>query len=451
MIVSTIILAAGQGTRMRSNLPKVLHRLAGRPLIDYSLRIAAQIGSDLPVVVAGYGADAVRAEVGTRARFAIQVRQLGTAHAVMTAESLLSGQSDLVVVLSADMPLLSIETLRRMIEIQSANSGPMTILTILSKESHGFGRVLRGENGSVKAIIEEAHATPEQLALEELNAGIYCFSADWLWQALHWVKVSPKGEYYLTDTVEVAVKQGFRVDAYRLADPTEAIGINTRAHLAEAETLLRNRINTSWMLSGVTIVDPNTTYIGPEVKIGQDTIIYPGTHLQGETEVGQGCLLGPNAILKNTKVGNACRIGSSALENSIVEDEVRVSSFCSLGPGAHLAVRVMIGHSVEINHSYLAPGVKVGHSAYLGDATVGENSTIGAGTVTCNLDQSVQHPTEIGAGASIGSNSVLVAPVKVGDGGRTGAGAVVTDDIPPYTLVKGVPARRVASKQELSG
>ncbi len=451
MIVSTIILAAGQGTRMRSNLPKVLHRLAGRPLIDYSLRAAAHVGNDIPVVVTGYGADAVRAEVGQRARFVTQVRQLGTAHAVMAAEALLNGQSDLVVVVSADMPLLSVETLHRMVEIQSINTGPVTILTILSQDSHGFGRVLRAENGSVKAIVEEAHATPEQLALEELNAGAYCFSAGWLWPALHQVRVSPKGEYYLTDTVEIAVKQGLRVDACQLADPSEAIGINTRLHLAEAEALLRMRINSHWMLAGVTIVDPSTTYIEPDVKLGQDTIIYPGTHLQGVTEIGQGCILGPNAMIRSSNIGNACKIESSALEKSVVEDEVKIGPFCNLGPGAHLAGRVVIGHSVEVRDSYLAPGVKIGHSCFLGDATVGENTIVGAGTVTCNLDQSVRHPTEIEAGVSLGSNTVLVAPVKIGDGGRTGAGAVVTDDIPPHTLVKGVPARRAVGKQELGG
>ncbi len=451
MTVSTIILAAGQGTRMRSSRPKVLHHLAGKPLIEYSLHAAAHVGNDLPVIVIGQGADAVRAEVGGRARFVVQVRQLGTGHAVMAAESILSGMSDQVVVLFADMPLLTPETVRRIVEIQSANPGPMTILTILSRESHGFGRVLRADDGSVKAIVEEAHATPEQLAVEELNASVYCFNASWLWPALHKIKVSPKGEYYLTDTVEIAVKQGLRVEAYQLPDPAEAIGINTRAHLAEAEALLRSRINTGWMLAGVTIIDPSTTYIEPEVKVGQDTVIYPGTHLQGKTEVGQGCVLGPNAILRSSKIGNACQIESSVLEESVVEDEVRVSPFCKLGPGAHLAARVVLSHSVEVKDSYLAPGVRVGHSAYLGDATVGENTTIGAGTVTCNLDQSVRHPTEIGANAAIGSNSVLVAPIKIGDGGRTGAGAVVTDDIPPNTLVKGVPARRVAGKQELSG
>lgn len=451
MTVSTVILAAGQGTRMRSNLPKVLHRLAGKPLIEYSLRAAATVGTDLPVIVIGQGGDAVRAEVGSRARFAVQVRQLGTGHAVMAAESLLSGQSDLVVVVFADMPLLTPDTVRRIVEIQSSNPGPMTILTILSRESRGFGRVLRAEDGSVKAIVEEAHATPEQLAVEELNASVYCFRADWLWPALHKIKVSPKGEYYLTDTVEIAVKQRLRVEAYQLAEPAEAIGINTRVHLAEAESILRTRINTDWMLAGVTIVDPNTTYIEPDVKIGQDTILYPGTHLQGDTQIGQGCVLGPNAIVRDTSIGNACKIASSVLEKSVIEDEVEIGPFCSLGPGAHLAGRVTLSHSVEVRDSYLAPGVKVGPSSFLSDATVGENALIGAGTITCNLDQSVKRQTEIGAGASIGSDSVLVAPVKVGDGARTGAGAVVTDDIPPHTLVMGVPARRVAGKQELRG
>jgi bifunctional UDP-N-acetylglucosamine pyrophosphorylase/glucosamine-1-phosphate N-acetyltransferase len=384
MVVSTVILAAGQGTRMRSSLPKVLHCLAGLPFIEYSLRAAASLGDTLPVVVIGHGADAVRATVGERARFALQVRQLGTAHAVMTAEPLLSGQSDLVVVISADMPLLTAETLRRMVEIQTANPGPFTMLTINSKDSHGFGRVLRGSDGSVRAVMEEAHASSEQLAVEELNAGVYCFSAKWLWPALHRIKLSPKGEYYLTDTVELAVKKGLRVEALKLSDPSEAIGINTRVHLAEAEELLHKRINRTWMLAGVTIIDPNATYIGPDVKIGQDAVIYPGTHLYGSTTIGPGSLVGPNAMIVDSRVGCACKITFSVLEGAVVEDEVEIGPFCHLSPGTHLATNVHLGNFVEVRDSYLSPGVKVEHFAFLSSATVGENATIGAGAVVKN-------------------------------------------------------------------
>ncbi len=431
MIVSTVILAAGQGKRMRSNLPKVLHCLGGLPLVEYSLRLAAALGDNLPVVVVGHGADAVRAAVGERARFALQVRQLGTAHAVMTAESLLAGQSDLVVVISADMPLLTAETLRRMVEIQSANPGPFTMLTIRSADSHGFGRVLRAQDGAVLAVIEEAHATPEQLALDELNAGAYCFSAKWLWPALHRIKVSPKGEYYVTDTVELAAKKGLRVEALQLADPSEAIGINTRIHLAEAEVLLRRRINSAWMLAGVTIIDPQSTYIGPDVKIGQDAVIFPGTHLFGTTSIGPGSLVGPNAMLVDTQVGTGCKITCSVLEGAVVEDEVEVGPFCHLRPGSHLATSVRLGNFAEVEQTYLARGARAEHFAYLGNATIGENASLEAGTITHNAVGETRQPTEVGSGAVLGPGTILVAPVRVGEGASTEPGSVVSGEVPP--------------------
>jgi len=430
MIVSTVILAAGQGTRMRSSLPKVLHCLAGKPFIEYSLLAAESLGGETPIVVVGHGADAVRSYVGERARFAVQVRQHGTAHALLTAEPLLAGQSDLVVVISADMPLLISSTLRKLVEIQTANPGPMTMLTVLSKDSHGFGHVVRSEDGSVKAIVEEAVATPEQLAIEELNAGVYCFSAQWLWPALHRIKVSPTGEYYLTDTVGLAAKKGLRVEALTLSDSEEAIGINTRQHLAEAEAILRKRINTAWMLEGVTIIDPNTTYIGPDVRIGKDCIIYPGTHLSGTCEIGEECTLGPNAILTDTRVGSLCQIGASVLEGAVAEDRVKIGPFCHLLPGAYLAAGVALGNHVEIANSYLAPGVQVPHFSFIGDTTVGENVTIEAGAVVCNYESQFDQPAEIGSESVIGAGTMIVSPVKIGDGIYTHAGTIVEADVP---------------------
>ena len=282
MIVSTVILAAGQGTRMRSELPKVLHPLAGRPLVEYSLRLAAGVSAELPVVVVGYGADAVRQVVGERARFAVQVRQLGTAHALLSAESLLAGQADLVLVISADMPLFRHETLQRLVDTQANNPGPLSMLTVVQEDSHGFGRIVRWDDGTVLSIVEEAHATPQQLAIKEVNVGAYCFSSAWLWPALQRIPVSPKGEYYLTDSVGLAVQAGLNVEALVLDDPDEAIGINTRVHLAEAEAILRKRINTGWMLEGVTIVDPASTYIEPGVRIGADTTVVDGMELLGK-------------------------------------------------------------------------------------------------------------------------------------------------------------------------
>lgn len=441
MKTNVVILAAGQGTRMRSALPKVLHNLAGKPLIFHVLQAVSGLSDEPPVLVVGDGADAVRQMAGGQVRFAVQEEQLGTAHALRQAEPLLRGQGDAVLVTYADMPLLRAATFQRLVETQRTNPGPITMLTLESSDSRGFGRVVRGADGSVQAIVEEAQATPAQLAIRELNVGVYCFDAAWLWDALQRVPLSPKGEYYLTETVGLAAAQGLPVQALTLEDPDEAIGVNTRVHLAEAEAALRRRINTEWMLSGVTIVDPTSTYIEVGVEIGRDTVIWPGTYLHGETRIGEGCTIGPNTIVRDSMVGNGCTLLASVLEGAVVEDDVDMGPYCHLRKGAHLASGVHLGNFGEVKSSYLGPGTKMGHFSYIGDATIGANVNIGAGTITCNFDGQRKNPTEVGDDVFIGSDTMLVAPVKLGEGSRTGAGAVVTHDVPPHTLVVGVPAR----------
>ena len=444
MNVRAVILAAGQGTRMRSSLPKVLHPILGHPMVWYSVEAARKVTGADPVMVVGHGAQQVRQALEGQVNFVLQEQQLGTGHAAAQAEMVLKGHTDLVLVISADMPLLTPETLQRMIEIQQANShGPMTMLTVIDENSRGFGRVIRGEASEVLAVVEEAQATPEQMALHELNAGVYCFSSDWLWSALKRVPLSPKGEYYLTDSVAIAVEDGFQVAALTIEDATETIGINTRVHLAEAAAVMRDRINTSWMLAGVTIIDPASTYIEPEVVIGQDSMIWPNTYLHGETEIGERCSLGPNTIVRSTQIGKDCTVLSSVLEGAVLEDHVDVGPFARLRKGAHLAQGVHMGNFGEVKDSYLGPGTKMGHFSYIGNATIGSQVNIGAGTITCNYDGEKKHPTEIGARVFIGSDTMLVAPVKLGEGARTGAGAVVTRDVPPETLVVGVPAHPV--------
>ena len=326
MKISAIILAAGQGTRMKSALPKVLHCITGNPMIHYSLQVVAGLGDDPPLVVVGHGAGAVRQAVGDAARFVVQEQQLGTAHAVQTAEPLLAGKSDLVAVVSADMPLLTAATIRKMVEIQQDNSGPMTMLIIDSPDARGFGRVIRDAQGSIRAVVEEAQATPEQLALTELNVGAYVFRSSWLWNALTRVQKSPKGEFYVTDTVEIAIGDGLKVESFTLTDPTEAIGVNTRVHLSEAEAAMRRRINTAWMLAGVTMMDPEATYIEPEVTLGRDTLLYPNTWLRGSTAVGEACEIGPNTVLANCTIGSRCRVQALSLENVVVKDGQKVVS-----------------------------------------------------------------------------------------------------------------------------
>jgi bifunctional UDP-N-acetylglucosamine pyrophosphorylase/glucosamine-1-phosphate N-acetyltransferase len=445
MKITPVILAAGQGTRMKSNLPKVLHPILGKPLAWYALEAVRPVTAELPVMVVGHGADLVRREFADRVRFVTQEQQLGTGHAVMQAETLLRGQTDAVLVTYADMPLLAPETLQSLVAAHQSHNGPVTMLTVLARDPRGFGRIVRNAAGQVMAIVEEAQATPEQLSIRELNPGVYCFRSEWLWDALHLIQPAPKkGEYYLTDLVEIAISQGQSVQAIVTEDESQMIGINTRLHLAEATASMRQRINQQWMLAGVTIVDPATTYIEPGVTIGQDTILWPNTYLHGATIIGENCTIGPDTIIHDSQLGNGCKALASMLEKAVVEDGAEMGPFCHLRKGAHLAKGVHLGNFGEVKNSYLGPGTKMGHFSYIGDAQIGEGVNIGAGTITCNFGMDGKKSrTEIGAGAFIGSDTMLVAPVTVGEGSATGSGAVVTKNVPDHTLVVGVPARAI--------
>lgn len=440
--IASVILAAGKGTRMKSALAKPLHKVCGLPLVTHAQRLAKAMGAAQSVFVVGHDAEAVGMALGPDVTTALQAEQLGTGHAVMQAEAALHDAADLVLVWAVDMPLLRPETMQALVAMQLDNSGPISMLTVVADNPRGFGRIVRDAQGAVVAIVEEADATPEQRAIRELNAGVYCFDAAWLWQALRGLPVSSKGEYYLTDTVAVAVAQGHRVLAHTLADRSEAIGINTRVHLAEAEAAMRQRINTGWMLAGVTLVDPASTYVGPDVQIGADTVILPGTHLEGTTVIGSHCVIGPNTIVRNTRIGDFCEVEASVLEDALMEDHCDIGPFGHLRKGAHLAEGVHMGNFGEVKNSYLGPGVKMGHFSYMGDAEVGARTNIGAGTITCNFGADKhKHRTVIGEDAYIGSDTMLVAPLTIGERGMTGAGAVVTRDIPANSLAVGVPAK----------
>lgn len=436
-----VILAAGEGTRMKSSLPKVLHPILGKPMLWYPVQAARRATQSPPVLVLGYQAEQVRAALDGDLEIAIQSERLGTGHAVMQAEALLRGKTDQVLVINGDLPLLTVETLGGLVTAQENNLGPLTMLTVLADSARGFGRILRSSGGQVLGIIEEAQATPEQLAIRELNVGVYCFAADWLWGALRQIPLSPKGEYYLTDLVGIAVNQKQNVQALTISSLREVIGINTRAHLAEAAAALQQRINQEWMLAGVTLIDPAATYIEPEVAIGQDTVILPNTHLQGGTIIGAGCEIGPNSVVRSSKIGNACTVFASIVEGALLEDHVDIGPFAHLRKGAHLAEGVHMGNFGEVKNSYLGAGSKMGHFSYIGDANIGADVNIGAGTITCNYDGERKHKTEIEDGVFLGSDTMLVAPVKLGHGARTGAGAVVTKDVPADSLAVGVPAK----------
>ena len=447
MTVAAVILAAGYGKRMKSKLPKSLYPLAGRPLIEWSLQAVEGLSDQPPVVVVGHAKKQVQELLGDRVEYTLQKELLGTGHALMQAKERLNQRADQVLVLYADMPLLRYETLKGLTQLRAGSTHrqhrptALSLLTVERKDSQGFGRVVRNENGSVRAIVEEVDCTPEQLAIRELNPGVYCFNAQWLWENISLLTPSASGELYLTDMIGIAVEQGQDVQTVAVA-PDETLGINDRSQLAVAAHALRQRINTDHMLSGVTIVDPASTYIDADVTIGQDSTILPGTHLQGRTTVGADCCIGPNSRIVDSAIGDACRVEYSVIEQARMDRGSEVGPFGHLRPGAHLGEDVHMGNFGEVKNSRLGKGVKMGHFSYIGDATVGENVNIGAGSITCNFDGVSKNRTILGDDVFLGSDTLLVAPVTLGARARTGAGSVVTRDVGEDTLVYGVPAKR---------
>ncbi len=444
MKITAVLLAAGQGTRMKSDLPKVLHPLCGKPMLWHVLEALREVTTEMPVVVVGHGAEAVTKYLGDTAQTVLQEPQLGTGHAAMQAEPHLKGNTDMVIVTYADMPLLRGETFKQLVETQLLNSGPFSLLTVIANDPRGFGRIVRKSDGTVAAIVEEYVATPEQQQIKELNVGAYCFNAEWLWDALKRIEKNPKkGEYYLTDIVEIAVRDNLPVQAVIHDDFIETIGINTRVHLSEAEAAMRMRINREHMLNGVSMMDPASTYIETGVKIGRDTTIMPNTYIHGSTVIGERNVIGPNTIIRDTTIGNGCRILASVMEGAVLEDDVDMGPFARLRKGAHLKSHVHMGNFGEVKDSTLHEGVKMGHFSYIGNANIGAHTNIGAGTITANYDGEKKSATIIGEDVFIGSDTMLVAPVTLGDGARTGAGAIVTKNVPDDTLVVGMPARAI--------
>lgn len=457
---AVVVLAAGQGTRMKSKLQKVLHPVCGRAMVEHVLEAVSATEPRRTVLVVGRQADQVRARLGERVEYAQQDEQLGTGHAVLQAKALLQGDEAVqtVLVVYGDTPLLRGETLRQLLELHHQRRPAITMLTVHAKEPAGYGRILRDERGRVRGIVEEASATPEQKRISEINSGVYCFRADWLWSNLSRLSLSPKGEYYLTDLVALAVEQGEGVETSTLPEESEALGVNDRVQLAFVERLMRERILTQLMLSGVTVIDPATTYVEAGVVVGQDTVIHPHTHLRGQTRIGVDCQVGPGTIVEDSTVGDRCRLFASVLEGAMVEDDVVMGPYCHLRPGAHLAKGVEMGNFAEVKMSYLGPGTKMHHFSYVGDATFGADVNVGAGTITCNYDSETKtkNRTIVEDGVGLGSDTMLVAPVRVGARSTTGAGSVVTRDLPPDSVAYGVPAtvkrkRRTAGEPSQTG
>ena len=445
--LNVLIMAAGLGTRMKSSRAKVLHELGGSPLIAHVVRAARALDPRSIVVVVGHQAEeveqAVLAEVGGLASFVIQAKQRGTGDAVESARKVLENSGSLVLVLSGDVPMIKVETLKKLIEHHTTARAACTILSVRLEVPTHYGRIIRDENESFRKIVEERDANEEERKVKEINSGIYCFEANDLFEALR--KVEPandQGEYYLTDVPGIILASGDTVGVYLHNDSREVYGVNTRAELAEFENLLRrSTIRRLMTESGVTFIDPSHAYVSAEAQIGRDSVIHPNVTIEGKSIIGEGCVIRAGVRITNSRLGDGVVVKDHSM---IVDSEVREN--CSVGPFAHLRMNALleekatVGNFVEVKKSRLKRGTKAMHLSYLGDATIGERTNIGAGTVTCNFDGTNKHETIIEDDVKVGSDTMLVAPVRVGARSVTGAGSVVTKDVPPDSLVVGVPA-----------
>ncbi len=452
--LDVLVLAAGLGTRMRSNLAKVLHRLDGRPLINHVCRTASALAPRMTYIVIGHQGEEVKAAVLSESdestvRFVIQERQLGTGDAVNAARGFLADTDSTLLVLSGDVPMIRAETIAALVQLHRGHRGrgaACTVLTVRLKDPNGYGRVVRDENGIFERIVEQKDASDEQKLIDEINSGIYCFDTRKLFAALANVQNdNAQGEYYLTDVPQIMRDAGEDIAIYQHNDRHEIEGVNDRSQLADMERQTRRRTVSKLLLdSGVTFIDPKSVYISSAAAIGRDTIIYPNVTIEGETVIGDGCTLRPGVRIVSSRVGN----GVDVLDNCLIIDS-ELGNGCVVGPMAHLRGKAVmedgskVGNFVELKKTRLGRGSKASHLTYLGDATIGEKTNIGAGTITCNYDGKNKHQTRIGSGVKIGSDTMLVAPVTVGDGAVTGAGSVVTKDVEANKLVVGAPARPI--------
>ena len=435
--VHVVVLAAGQGTRMKSRVPKVLHRISNLSLIEHVLRTAESVSPTSVTVIVGHGAESVRGELGNRPtlEFALQEPQLGTAHALQQAESALSGRRGTLVLLSGDVPLLTPDTLRRLVETHRDANAAATVVTATVERPYGYGRIVRA-NGRIARIVEERDASPAERRIREINSGIYAFDLEPLFEALRGIaSQNAQGEYYLTDLVGIYRRRKLAVETLHVQNSQEIRGINSRTELAEVSSLVRQKKNEELMAAGVTLVDPATTYIDSDVEIGPDTVIHPGVIIEGQSRIGSACEIHAHVRIVGSDVGDRVTIHNFCL---IVG--ARVAPGAALGPFAHLRPESVVGEGakvgnfVELKKTTLGPGSKASHLAYLGDATIGANVNIGAGTIVCNYDGQKKSETVIEDGAFIGSDTQLIAPVTVGQGAYVGTGTTVRENVPPGSL-----------------
>ncbi|MCL6610438.1 MAG: bifunctional UDP-N-acetylglucosamine diphosphorylase/glucosamine-1-phosphate N-acetyltransferase GlmU [Peptococcaceae bacterium] len=435
MSLAAVILAAGKGTRMKSDLPKVLHKVCGVPMVCHVLKAARESGADRIVLVAGFGGELVEREVKGMAEVVFQHEQLGTAHALLQAARPLRDFNGDILVLCGDTPLVSADTLKRLVSAHRAGGASATVLTAVLENPAGYGRVIRDGRGKVTGIVEQKDAAPEELSIREINTGIYCFKSEGLFDALAVLKPdNVQGEYYLPDIIGLYAGEGRTVAAVSGADPGEIMGVNDRCQLAIARETLGRRVNRELMLSGVTMVDPDTVYIDAGVTIGSDTVIYPNTIIQGDAVIGRGCTIGPFTQIISARLGDNVTVRQSVVENSEIGSHCVIGPYSYIRPGCVLEDKVKVGDFVELKKATIGYGAKVPHLSYLGDAVLGRHVNVGAGTITCNYDGEKKWTTVIGDNAFIGSNANLVAPVRVGAGAVVGAGSTITRDVPDGAL-----------------
>lgn len=436
--VTALILAAGKGTRMKSKLPKVLHKIGGQAMVEKVLHTVDALGVEKKVVIVGFGGDEVKAYLGDACEYVVQEEQNGTGHAVQIAKEALADREGTILLLCGDTPLIRKETLKALLEVHGKSQAAATVLTAAMPNPFGYGRIIRNEKGQVQRIVEQKDGTPEELAVQEVNTGMYAFESKFLWPALEQIDANnAQGELYITDVIGILVRQGKLVSAHMTEHFEETLGINSRSQLAQGEEILRLRKSEELMDQGVTIIDPKNTYIEESVQVGADTIIYPGTILEGATTIGTGCEIGPYSRLTNVKVRNDSRIHFTYGHDCEVMDAVDIGPYVHLRPNTVIGDRVKIGNFVEVKNSTVGMGTKFPHLSYIGDSDVGSGVNIGCGTITVNYNGRDKNRTIIKDGAFVGCNSNLVAPVTVGENSYVGAGSTITKDVPSLALAVG--------------
>lgn len=430
-----VILAAGEGKRMKSKKSKVLHKVCGMTLIDWVYNSVKNAGVNETVVVVGHKAEDVKESMGDKVLYAHQDKQLGTGHAVMQAKEYFSGKEGQVLVLCGDTPLITSETVSKTFEIHSRNNNSATIITAELENPSGYGRIVRDENNNVMKIVEDRDATEVEKEIREINSGMYCFNIKDLESALGELdNNNSQGEYYLTDTIEILIKKGLKVGAVKVDDSSEILGINDRIQLSKANEIMRKRILSNHMKNGVTIIDPSNTYIDADVSIGMDTVIYPGSMIEGRTEIGEDCIIGPSSRIVGSKISKGVEVKNSVVMESSVDEGTCIGPFAYLRPGSVIGKKVKIGDFVEVKKSVIGDGTKISHLTYVGDAEIGSNVNLGCGVVVVNYDGKKKHKTKIGDNCFVGCNVNLVSPVEVKDNAYVAAGSTITEEVPENSL-----------------